>query len=60
MADREHDREGFRLDPEHIILTNGSMQAITLVARALCRGRDDPIVARLAESIRAARGTRSP
>lgn len=44
MADREYDREGIRLDPEHIILTNGSMQAITLVAQALCRGRDDLIV----------------
>lgn len=44
MAEREFDREGVRLDPERIILTNGSMQAITLVAQALCQGRDDVVV----------------
>ena len=38
MAEREYDREGVRLEPEHIVLTNGSMQAITLVAETLCAG----------------------
>ena len=44
MARREFDREGVRLDPERIALTNGSMQAVTLVAEALCEGRDDVVV----------------
>ncbi len=44
MAQREFDREGVRLDPERIALTNGSMQAVTLVAEALCEGRDDVVV----------------
>ena len=44
MAKREFDREGVRIDPERIALTNGSMQAVTLVAEALCKGRDDVVV----------------
>ena len=44
MAKREFDREGVRLDPERIALTNGSMQAVTLVAEALCEGHDDVVV----------------
>lgn len=44
MADREFDREGVRLDPDNIILTHGSMQAITLVAQALCLGEGDLVV----------------
>ena len=44
MAKREFDREGVRLDPERIALTNGSMQAVTLVAEALCEGHDDLVV----------------
>ena len=36
MAAREKDREGVDVDPEHLVLTNGSMQAVTLVAEALC------------------------
>ncbi len=44
MAEREFDREGVRIDPEHIILTNGSMQSITLVTEALCQGHDDIVV----------------
>ena len=44
MAEREFDREGVRLDPGRIALTNGSMQAVTLVAEALCEGRDDLVV----------------
>ena len=35
MAKRESDREGVNVDAEHIALTNGSMQAVTLVAEAL-------------------------
>ena len=44
MARREFDREGVAIDPERIALTNGSMQAVTLVAEALCEGRDDLVV----------------
>lgn len=44
MADREAAREGVRLDPDHIMLTNGSMQAVTLVAEALCHGHDDAVI----------------
>ena len=44
MAEREFDREGVRIDPERIILTNGSMQAITLVTETLCKGQDDLVV----------------
>ena len=44
MAKRELDREGKELNPERIMLTNGSMQAVTLVAEALCEGRDDVVV----------------
>ena len=44
MAKRELDREGVALDPERIMLTNGSMQAVTLVAEALCEGHDDVVV----------------
>jgi 2-aminoadipate transaminase len=35
MARRESDREGVTVDPDHLMLTNGSMQAVTLVAEAL-------------------------
>ena len=45
MVDREAEREGVRcLDPEQLILLNGSMQAITLVAETLCTGRDDVVI----------------
>ena len=44
MAQRELDREGVRLDPERIALTNGSMQAVTLTAEALCEGHDDVVL----------------
>jgi len=40
MAEREQDREGVAVDPEHLVLTNGSMQAVTLVAEALCQPGD--------------------
>jgi len=44
MAKRELDREGVAMDPERIMLTNGSMQAVTLVAEALCQCHDDVVV----------------
>ena len=44
MVDREFEREGVRLDPERIMLTNGSMQAVTLVAEALAEGHDDVVI----------------
>ena len=44
MAKREEDREGVALDPERIMLTNGSMQAVTLAAETLCQGHDDIVV----------------
>ena len=40
MAKREGDREGVTVDPDHIALTNGSMQAVTLVAEALTEPGD--------------------
>ncbi len=43
MAQRESDREGVPVDPDSMILTNGSMQAVTLVAEVLCR-RGDPVI----------------
>jgi len=44
MAQREFDREGVRLDPDRIVLTNGSMQSITLVADTLCQGPNSLVV----------------
>ena len=44
MAKRELEREGKAMDPERIMLTNGSMQAVTLVAEALCEGSDDVVI----------------
>jgi len=44
MADREFDREGVRVDPQNMILTNGSMQAITLIAQTFCRHENSCIV----------------
>ena len=43
MAKRESDREGVNVDPDHIALTNGSMQAVTLVAEALTDSGDTVI-----------------
>ena len=39
MAEREADREGLTIDPNHLLLTNGSMQGVTLTAEAL---QDNP------------------
>ena len=44
MVRRELDREGVAIDPDTVMLTNGSMQAVTLVAEALGKGRDDVVV----------------
>jgi 2-aminoadipate transaminase len=44
MAKRESDREGVPVDPARISLTNGSMQAVTLVAEALIEHRDDVVI----------------
>lgn len=41
LAARESAREGVAVDPEHIALTNGSMQGVTLVAETFCEGRGD-------------------
>ena len=35
MARRESEREGVTVNPDHLMITNGSMQAVTLVAEAL-------------------------
>ncbi|MEW6752721.1 MAG: PLP-dependent aminotransferase family protein [Candidatus Latescibacterota bacterium] len=43
-ARRESEREGVPVSPEHISLTNGSMQGVTLVAEALTRGPGDVVV----------------
>jgi 2-aminoadipate transaminase len=42
MAARESTREGIDVSPEHIALTNGSMQGVTLAAEALMVGDGSP------------------
>ena len=44
LAARESAREGIEIDPDHIILTNGSMQGVTLVAETFCEGYGDRVV----------------
>ena len=44
LATRESDREGVDVSPDHISLTNGSFQAVTLVAEALMEKPGDIIV----------------
>ena len=44
MAAREGEREGVNIDPEHMILTNGSMQAVTLTAEALQEDKGDVVL----------------
>ncbi len=44
MARREMDREGITVDPDHVLITNGSMQAVTLAVETLCTGMDDVVV----------------
>ncbi len=43
MARRESEREGVAVDADCIALTNGSMQAVTLTAEALCKPGDTVI-----------------
>ena len=40
MAAREVEREGVAVDPDHLVITNGSMQAVTLTAEALTEPGD--------------------
>ena len=44
LAARESSREGVEVDPDHIVLTNGSMQGVTLVAETFCDGEDNRVV----------------
>jgi 2-aminoadipate transaminase len=44
MSQRELDREGVPVPAERIALTNGSMQAVTLVAEALIEHHDDIVI----------------
>ena len=44
LAARESKRESMDIRPEHVALTNGSMQGVTLVARVLMQARGDVIV----------------
>ncbi len=44
MAQRESEREGIPVTADRIALTNGSMQAVTLVADALIERRDDIVI----------------
>ena len=44
MAQREAEREGVHVDPDHLMLTNGSMQGVTLSAEALQENHGDTIL----------------
>ncbi|MDE0366582.1 MAG: PLP-dependent aminotransferase family protein [Gammaproteobacteria bacterium] len=44
MARRESEREGVGVDPDHIVVTNGSMQAVTLCAEALQQQPGDTVI----------------
>lgn len=44
MAAREFAREGVQIDPDHLLITNGSMQGVTLTAEALQEGTDDLVL----------------
>ncbi len=44
MARRESEREGVPVDPAHLILCNGSMQAVTLTAEALQVNHGDTVI----------------
>ncbi|MGD8831292.1 MAG: PLP-dependent aminotransferase family protein, partial [Pseudomonadales bacterium] len=44
MARRESEREGVGVNPDHLMLTNGSMQAVTLVAEALQQAPGDTCI----------------
>ena len=44
MAQRESEREGVEVDPNHLLLTNGSMQGVTLSAETLQEAHGDRIL----------------
>lgn len=44
MAKREGEREGVTINPDHLMLTNGSMQAVTLTAEALQEQHGDTVL----------------
>ena len=44
LARREADREGADFDPDEVALTNGSMQAVTLVGRVLMEEPGDVVI----------------
>lgn len=44
MAERESQREGVDVSADLIAITNGSMQAVTLVGQALMQGHDDLVL----------------
>ena len=44
MAQRESEREGVEVDPNHLLLTNGSMQGVTLSAETLQDAHGDRIL----------------
>ena len=44
LARREADREGVEFDPDEVALTNGSMQAVTLVGRVLMEEPGDVVI----------------
>ena len=44
MAKREQDREGVPVDPDQLILTNGSMQGVTLTAEAFQENHGDTVI----------------
>lgn len=44
MAERESQREGVEVSPDQLVITNGSMQAVTLVGQALMQGHDDLVI----------------
>ncbi len=44
MAKRESEREGVTVSPDHLILTNGSMQGVTLTAEMLQENHGDTVL----------------
>ena len=44
MAERESQREGVAVSPDQLIITNGSMQAVTLVGQTLMEEKGDIVI----------------
>lgn len=44
MAARESQREGVTVNPDHLVITNGSMQAVTLTAQTLQEAPGDTVL----------------